>query len=105
MAWSAIEESDSDSDHSTFLVNTNRRPGVLSQPSNPQPESARGSESSESLEERRSSSSSNESGFFTAAGPSGNGMAFYSSLISLNWGRGGGYFFHYAVIFGYTLAV
>ena len=96
MARSVIEESDSDSDHSNFLVNINKsRRSVLTQPDNPQSGSARGSESSDSPEPEKarssssSSSSSNESGFFTAVGPSGPGMALYSSPILFDGRRGG----------------
>jgi len=74
MARGYREESDSDSDHSTFLVNTNRN-SALTQPDKPQSEAGGGSESGDSPEKPRSSSeSSNESGFFTAAGPSGAGL-------------------------------
>lgn len=75
MARRDSEESDSDSDHSAFLVNTNRR-NVLTQPDKPRSEVGSGPESGtgESPEKTRSSSeSSNESGFFTAAGTSGLG--------------------------------
>ena len=67
MAWT-VNESDSDSDNSAFLVNTKKT--VKAQSVKPRPESASGSESYET-QERTSSSSSNESGFFTAAGISG----------------------------------
>ena len=66
----AAEETDSDSDHSSFLVKTKRSAPV--QPD--QPRVGSGSENGNSPEKSRSSStSSNESGFITAAASSGAG--------------------------------
>ena len=69
MAPGMNEETDSDSDHSTFLVRSKRTGPTL--PEQPRVGPASGWESSNSPEKTRSSSSSsNESGFFTSAAAS-----------------------------------
>ena len=86
MARHYVEESDSDSDHSTFLVNTNRRP-AMSQPDQSRSEVGSGSERGETPEKTRSSSeSSNESGFFTAGVRTSSGMGLVYFFIISDWG-------------------